>query len=148
MTDEPLPDIPDTPDLLCFAIYSANHALNRLYRPLLAPLGLTYPQYLVLISLYHADGQTVGALGQRLDLETNTLTPLLKRMEVAGFLSRVPNPEDDRSRLVQLSAKGRNLAVRAGEITACAVEEMGGDLQDILDLRDRVNALRARMAAK
>ncbi|MFV1439971.1 MULTISPECIES: MarR family winged helix-turn-helix transcriptional regulator [unclassified Phaeobacter] len=147
MTDTPTSPIPDTPDLLCFAIYSANHALTRLYRPLLAPLGLTYPQYLVLISLYHTDGQTVGALGQQLDLETNTLTPLLKRMEAAGLLARVANPEDDRSRLVQLTARGRDLAENAGEITSCILKELGGDLQDLLDLRDRINGLRARLEA-
>ncbi|MFV1462784.1 MarR family transcriptional regulator [Phaeobacter sp. JH20_36] len=147
MTDTPTSPIPDTPDLLCFAIYSANHALTRLYRPLLAPLGLTYPQYLVLISLYHTDGQTVGALGQQLDLETNTLTPLLKRMEAAGLLARVANPEDDRSRLVQLTARGRDLADNAGEITSCILKELGGDLQDLLDLRDRINGLRARLEA-
>ncbi|MEK0164993.1 MULTISPECIES: MarR family winged helix-turn-helix transcriptional regulator [unclassified Phaeobacter] len=147
MTNTPTSPIPDTPDLLCFAIYSANHALTRLYRPLLAPLGLTYPQYLVLISLYHTDGQTVGALGQQLDLETNTLTPLLKRMEAAGLLARVANPEDDRSRLVQLTARGRDLADNAGEITSCILKELGGDLQDLLDLRDRINGLRARLEA-
>ncbi|MFS4581751.1 MarR family winged helix-turn-helix transcriptional regulator [Phaeobacter sp. C3_T13_0] len=145
MTNTLTNGIPDTPDLLCFAIYSANHALTRLYRPLLAPLGLTYPQYLVLISLYRTDGQTISALGDRLDLETNTLTPLLKRMEAVGLLSRVPNPDDDRSRLVQLSDHGRDRAAQAGEVSACVAEAMGSDLEDLFDLRDRVNALRVRM---
>ena len=139
------PDGPEISDLLCFAIYSANHALTRLYRPLLAPLGLTYPQYLVLISLRHNPGQTIKALGQQLDLETHTLTPLLKRMEEAELLRRVPNPQDDRSRLLELTEKGAERAAKAGEITACIVEGMGGDLEELLDLRDRVNALRSRM---
>ncbi|APG48665.1 MarR family winged helix-turn-helix transcriptional regulator [Phaeobacter porticola] len=147
MTSSPDPSMPDTSDLLCFAIYSANHALTRLYRPLLAPLGLTYPQYLVLISLNHHDRQTISALGDRLDLETNTLTPLLKRMEAAGLLSRVANPEDDRSRILQLSDQGRELVGKAGEISACAAATMGGDLEELFDLRDRINALRARLGA-
>ncbi len=134
-------------DLLCFSLYSANHALTRLYRPLLAPLGLTYPQYLVLVALWEQDGQKVGDLGKRLELETNTLTPLLKRMEAAGYLSRRRNPDDDRSMIVTLSGKGRALEAEAPRITACVIEAMGGDVKDLIDLRDRMNELRARLAA-
>ena len=132
-------------DLLCFSLYSANHALTRLYRPLLAPLGLTYPQYLVLVALWEQDEQKVSDLGKRLDLETNTLTPLLKRMEGAGYLSRRRNPEDERSLIVSLTDKGQGLQAEAQEISTCVIEAMGGDLNELIELRDRVNALRARL---
>jgi DNA-binding MarR family transcriptional regulator len=114
-------------DLLCFSVYSANHALTRLYRPLLAPLGLTYPQYLVLVALWENDAQKVGDLGKRLDLETNTLTPLLKRMESAGYLTRRRNPEDERSLIVTLTDKGQALRAEARHISTCVIEAMGGD---------------------
>ena len=132
-------------DLLCFSLYSANHALTRLYRPLLAPLGLTYPQYLVLVALWEQDEQKVSDLGKRLDLETNTLTPLLKRMESAGYLTRRRNPEDERSLIVSLTDKGQALRAEAQEISTCVIEAMGGDLNELIELRDRVNALRARL---
>lgn len=132
-------------DLLCFSLYSANHALTRLYRPLLAPLGLTYPQYLVLVALWEQDDQKVSDLGKRLDLETNTLTPLLKRMESAGYLTRRRNPEDERSLIVSLTDKGQALQAEAQEISTCVIEAMGGDLNELIELRDRVNALRARL---
>lgn len=132
-------------DLLCFSVYSANHALTRLYRPLLAPLGLTYPQYLVLVALWENDAQKVGDLGKRLDLETNTLTPLLKRMESAGYLTRRRNPEDERSLIVTLTDKGQALRAEARHISTCVIEAMGGDLKELIELRDRVNALRARL---
>lgn len=132
-------------DLLCFSLYSANHALTRLYRPLLAPLGLTYPQYLVLVALWEEDGQKVSDLGQRLDLETNTLTPLLKRMESAGYLSRRRNPQDERSLIVSLTEKGRGLQAEARHISTSVIEAMGGDIKELIELRDRVNALRVRL---
>lgn len=132
-------------DLLCFSLYSANHALTRLYRPLLAPLGLTYPQYLVLVALWEQDEQKVSDLGKRLDLETNTLTPLLKRMESAGYLTRRRNPEDERSLIVSLTDKGQALQAKAQEISTCVIEAMGGDLNELIELRERVNALRARL---
>ncbi len=132
-------------DLLCFSLYSANHALTRLYRPLLAPLGLTYPQYLVLVALWEEDGQKVSDLGKRLDLETNTLTPLLKRMEGAGYLSRRRNPEDERSLIVSLTEKGRALQSEARHISTSVIEAMGGDIKELIDLRDRINALRLRL---
>ena len=132
-------------DLLCFSLYSANHALTRLYRPLLAPLGLTYPQYLVLVALWEQDEQKVSDLGKRLDLETNTLTPLLKRMESAGYLTRRRNPEDERSLIVSLTDKGQALQAKAQEISTCVIDAMGGDLNELIELRDWVNALRARL---
>ena len=111
--------------MLCFALYSASHAMSRLYRPLLAPLGLTYPQYLVLMALWSGDGQSVGSLGEELALDSNTLTPLLKRMEAAGLLTRVRSQEDERVVTVSLTEKGRALEAEAGRVTACVFEATG-----------------------
>ena len=83
-------------DLVCFAVYSANNAFNRFYKPIMAELGLTYPQFLVLMALWEEDGQGVGQLGERLGLESNTLTPLLKRMETAGVIERRRDRADER----------------------------------------------------
>ena len=95
-------------DFLCFAMYSANLAINRLYKPLLDQLGLTYPQYLVLAALYDEDNQTVGNLGDKLFLDSSTLTPLLKRMEKAGYLSRQRDPGDERQVRIRLTPRGRS----------------------------------------
>ncbi|PRZ46731.1 MarR family winged helix-turn-helix transcriptional regulator [Tritonibacter scottomollicae] len=132
-------------ELLCFSVYSVNHAISRLYRPLLAPLGLTYPQYLVLVALWDRDKRRVNDLGTELQLDTNTLTPLLKRMEAAELLTRKRNPEDERSLIVALTDKGRNLQDKAGEVTSCVLEAMGGDIEELSALRDRLNALRHKL---
>ena len=95
-------------DFLCFAMYSANLAVNRLYKPLLDKLGLTYPQYLVLAALYDEDNQTVGNLGDKLFLDSSTLTPLLKRMEKTGYLSRQRDPHDERQVRIRLTQRGRS----------------------------------------
>ena len=96
-------------DFLCFAIYSTNLAVNRVYKPLLDQLGLTYPQYIVLIALYDEDDQTVGGLGDKLFLDSSTLTPLLKRMEAMGHLTRQRDPQDERQVRVRLTPQGRSL---------------------------------------
>ncbi len=134
-------------ELLCFSVYSVNHAISRLYRPLLAPLGLTYPQYLVLVALWERDARRVNELGAELQLDTNTLTPLLKRMEAAELLTRQRNPEDERSLIVSLTDKGRALQDKAGELTSCVLEAMGGDIAELADLRNRLQALRDRLDA-
>src|SRR5215468_7823129 len=95
-------------EFLCFAMYSANLAVNRLYKPLLDKLGLTYPQYLVLAALYDEDNQTVGNLGDKLFLDSSTLTPLLKRMEKTGYLSRQRDPHDERQVRIRLTQRGRS----------------------------------------
>ena len=101
-------------DQLCFTIYSAEIAIQRAYRPLLEGLGLTYPQYLVLNVLWEADKQTVGAIATRLTLESSTLTPLLKRLETAGFVRRTRNPANERQVFIELTPAGRELKARAG----------------------------------
>ena len=100
---------PKLDDFLCFAIYSTNLAVNRVYKPLLDELGLTYPQYIVLIALYDQDDQTVGGLGDKLSLDSSTLTPMLKRMEAMGHLTRQRDPEDERQVRVRLTPQGRSV---------------------------------------
>ncbi len=106
------------PDMLCFALHSAAHAMHAAYAPLLEPLGLTYPQYLALSALAAEDGQSVGTLGATLRLESNTLTPLLKRMEAAGWLTRRRSDRDERQVLLHLTDAGRALAGQAAAIPA------------------------------
>ncbi|TMH29511.1 MAG: MarR family transcriptional regulator, partial [Betaproteobacteria bacterium] len=94
---------------LCFALYSSSLAMTKLYKPLLDPLGLTYPQYLALLVLWERDALTVSELGERLFLDSGTLTPLLKRMEAAGWLQRERAADDERRVIVSLTAQGRAL---------------------------------------
>ena len=103
---------------LCFALYSTSLAMTKRYRPLLDDLGLTYPQYLVMLSLWEKDSVTVSALGDRLHLDSGTLTPLLKRLELAGFLGRRRDERDERRVLVSLTPAGRGLRGRALRIPA------------------------------
>lgn len=105
---------------LCFAIYSAGIAINRAYKPMLDRLGLTYPQYLVLHALWEADGLTIGAIAERLDLEPSTITPLVKRLEQAGFVTRQRNPDDERQVRVSLTKKGWSMR----EETVCLAETL------------------------
>ena len=89
-------DMPKLENFLCFAVYAAGHALTRVYKPLLDAIDLTYPQYLVMVSLWQKDRQTVGQIGEQLFLESSTLTPLLKRLETAGLVERQRNATDQR----------------------------------------------------
>lgn len=136
---------PILPDMICFALYSANQAMQRVYAPLLQKLGLTYPQYLVMLSLWQTDGQTVGDLGRALGLESNTVTPLLKRMEAQGLIRRSRDGADERQVRIALTDHGRGLQAGAQPLTACIVEACGMPPEDIADLRDRITALRDRL---
>ncbi|WP_313194062.1 MarR family transcriptional regulator [Shinella zoogloeoides] len=116
---------------LCFAVYSAAHALNRTYKPLLDPYGLTYPQYIALMTLWEEDGRTVKALGEKLGLDSGTLSPLLKRLEAAGYINRARDKADERQVLVTLTDKGRAMqrdavAIRMaiGKATGCSIEAL------------------------
>src|SRR5258708_33918548 len=104
---------------LCFAVYSASHAVNRVYKPLLDELGLTYPQYLAMVLLWEEDDQTVGSLCERLLLESSTLTPVLKRLEALGHVRRTRDPVDERQVRVRLTEKGRALRDKARGIPDC-----------------------------
>src|SRR5947209_12003660 len=113
--------LPDLDDFLCFAVYSTGFAFNRVYRKPLRKLGLTYPQFLVMAALWGEDGVTVGALGEKLSLDTSTLTPLLKRLERVGLVTRRRSQEDERRVMVALTQKGAAMRAEAGEITRCIV---------------------------
>jgi len=112
-------------ELLCFSLYSAGLAFNRVYKSLLDELGLTYPQYLVMVTLWTEDNQTVGGLGRQLFLESNTLTPLLKRLEVSGYISRNRDDADERVVRVSLTAAGRTLQDKANIFRAAFLRQQG-----------------------
>jgi DNA-binding MarR family transcriptional regulator len=132
---------------LCFALYSSSLAMTKLYKPVLSPLGLTYPQYLVLLALWERDAIAVSALGERLWLDSGTLTPLLKRMEAAGLLTRVRDVADERRVIVTLSRAGRALRRRAAPVplrVACAA---GCSLTEISALTAQLQRLRSNLCA-
>ncbi|QDO97467.1 MarR family transcriptional regulator [Ferrovibrio terrae] len=129
-------------DQLCYAIYSAGMAIQRVYKPLLDELGLTYPQYLVLNVLWRDDDLTVGAIADKLALESSTLTPLLKRLEAAGFLRRARNPENERQVVVALTDQGRALQSRAGCLNDALLSISGQPLANLGSLNREVRQLR------
>ena len=130
---------------LCFALYSASLAMTKLYKPLLDELGLTYPQYLALLVLWEQDGVSVSELGQRLSLDSGTLTPLLKRLEAAGLLTRLRDAEDERRVRVVLTADGRALKTKARRIPGCILAATQCDLSEITSLTRQVQALRDQL---
>ena len=151
-----MPSTPDTAELLkldnqlCFAVYSASLAMTRLYKPQLDKLGLTYPQYLVMLALWEEDGLMVSALGERLSLDSGTLTPLLKRLEANGLVARVRDVADERRVHITLTAAGRRLKGRAAGVPACllaasecSIDELVALTRQLQSLRDRVRAAAA-----
>jgi MarR family transcriptional regulator, organic hydroperoxide resistance regulator len=139
--------MPKTPTLkldefLCFEVYLASHAFNRVYQPLLNKLRLTYPQYLVMVLLWERDDQTVGELGARLSLESNTLTPLLKRLETLGYIKRNRDPADERQVRVRLTASGRTLRAKALHIPGCILAASALDAKAAKQLMTGIATLR------
>jgi DNA-binding MarR family transcriptional regulator len=132
---------------LCFAVYAAAHAFNATYKPLLEPLGLTYPQYLVMLVLWQEDGVTVSAIGGRLGLDSGTLTPLLKRLEAAGLVSRLRDAADERQVRITLTGPGRALKAKAKGIPQELLCASGFTLVDILALRGKLESLAANLRA-
>ena len=132
---------------LCFALYSASLAMTKLYKPLLDELGLTYPQYLVMLVLWEGDGLMVSELGQRLCLDSGTLTPLLKRLESTGLVSRMRDAEDERRVRIQLTAAGRKLKARAAKVPGCVLAASQCSIPELLELTKQVRTLRERLAA-
>jgi MarR family transcriptional regulator, organic hydroperoxide resistance regulator len=131
---------------ICFAVYSTAHAFNRVYKPLLDRLGLTYPQYLVMLVLWERDGVPVKEIGERLFLDSGTLTPLLKRMEAAELVKRSRSTEDERQVLIALTHKGLALREKARAMpeailaaSACSVSELTAMKDDLVALRDQLN---------
>ena len=129
-------------DMLCFAVYSAGLAFNRLYKPLLDQLDLTYPQYLAMVALWDKDDQTVGELGEKLFLESNTLTPLLKRLEAMGLIARVRDKVDERQVRLHLTDAGRALRHKAETVPGCVLDATRMSAADAGALTEAVTKLR------
>jgi DNA-binding MarR family transcriptional regulator len=145
MTETKVPEqrTPRLDEQLCFAVYRTGHAFTRMYRLILADLGLTYPQYLVMLVLWECDGLTVKAVGERLSLDSGTLTPLLKRLEAVGLIHRERGREDERQVLLHLTQAGEALREKGGSVPATmgqaigeAVNPDGRLLADLTALRD------------
>lgn len=132
---------------LCFALYSASLAMTKLYKPLLDDLGLTYPQYLAMLVLWERDGLMVSELGERLFLDSGTLTPLLKRLEAAGVVSRIRAVDDERRVHITLTGAGHKLKARAARIPACVVQAAQCPVPELVALTRQVQALRQRLTA-
>lgn len=132
---------------LCFSLYSASLAMSKLYRPLLQPLGLTYPQYVVMLALWESDDVIVNTLGERVGLDSGTLTPLLKRLEAAGLLLRRRDAQDERRVRVVLSAAGKKLRSKAEAVPACILKTSGLKLTEVTELTQRLHALNHRITA-
>jgi DNA-binding MarR family transcriptional regulator len=127
---------------LCFSLYAASIAVNRTYKPMLDSFGLTYPQYLVLSTLWEQDDLPVSAIADRLSLEPSTITPLVKRLESAGFLTRQRNPKDERQVIVSLTAKGRSLNEKTACLTDTLLERSGLTPEQLTKLNSKVRKLR------
>ena len=148
MARKPAADLPLLLDnQLCFAVYSTGHAFNRVYKPLLDRLSLTYPQYLAMLVLWERDGVPLKDIGERLHLDSGTLTPLLKRLEAAELIKRTRSTEDERQVLIALTAQGQALKEKARAVpqgilasSACSVGELSAMKNDLIALRDKLNA--------
>ena len=131
---------------LCFALHSASLAMTKVYKPHLDALGLTYPQYLALLVLWERDGVSVSEIGERLYLDSGTLTPLLKRLESQGLVDRTRDPQDERRVVIRLTAQGRALKEQAAGIPGCILGASGCDVDEIVKLAERIKLLRQQLA--
>ena len=131
---------------LCFSLYSASMAVSRTYKPLLDALGITYPQYLVLHVLWESDGRTVGAIADRLALESSTVTPLVKRLEAAGLVARARNPADERQVQVRLTERGHAIREQCSRLGEALVARSGMEIPDLAALNVKIQALRDALA--
>ena len=129
----------------CFALYSTSLAMTKIYKPILDAIHLTYPQYLVMLVLWEEDGLTVSEIGERLFLDSGTLTPLLKRLEATGLLARLRDIEDERRVRIKLTAAGNSLRVKATEIPSCISDMTGYSLSEILFLSQNIKSFRQRL---
>jgi len=139
----------DTPRLdqqLCFTLYATSLAMNKVYRKLLGPLDITYPQYLVLMVLWERDGMTVSEIGGRLFLDSATLTPLLKRMEASGLLTRARAEADERQVIVTLSASGNALREQAKGLPEAVMCATSCSLEELMQTKDQLDRLRTQLA--
>ena len=132
-------------DQLCFALYAASRAMTARYRPLLDAIGLTYPQYLVMMLLWEEDNQTVGQLGSRLSLDSGTLSPLLKRLTTAGLVTRHRRVEDERSVAIALTDAGRELREKADAISEEIICALDLDRAEFADLKAKLKLVTERV---
>lgn len=139
------PDLMQLDRQLCFALYSSAHALNRAYKPVLKALGLTYPQYLVMIVLWERDGVTVKEIGERLHLDSGTLTPLLKRLEAMGLVTRARDTADERQVRIQLTGKGGGMREAARAVPQAILRAMGQPMADLTRLKLELVRLRDQL---
>ncbi|KGF69203.1 MarR family transcriptional regulator [Hoeflea sp. BAL378] len=138
----------DVDSMLCFDLYSTHHAVGQIYTPLLTPLGLTYPQYLVLVVLWRSDDLVVGEIGERLHLESSTLTPLIKRLEGQGLVRRTRDARDERKVRVTLTPEGRALRQQASHIPGCIMAAFGLPLDELIALHTTLGRVRASVLAR
>jgi len=144
-----LPDPCLTPeDMLCFDVHALNQAFGRVYKPLLAPLGLTYPQYVVMSVLWDAAPLPVGGIGRRTGMETSTLTPLLKRLEAQGLVTRTRAREDERRVEIALTEAGQAMAARTAHVPECVGRATGMTEAEIAGLRATLGRLRRALDAQ
>ncbi len=130
---------------LCFALYSTSLAMTKVYKPLLSKLELTYPQYVVMLVLWEEGDLMVSEIGEKLFLDSGTLTPLLKRLEASGLITRQRDSSDERRVRVNLTAKGRALRANAASIPACIAAQTQYDLTELRALMDSVKSLRSHL---
>lgn len=135
-------------DQLCFAVYSTSLAMNKLYRGLLKGLGLTYPQYLVMLVLWEKDQQIVSEIGERMFLDSATLTPLLKRLESMGLVNRARTAKDDRRVVISLTSKGREMRQRAASIPGTVEGASGCSSAELSALKKHLGRLRSTLKQK
>lgn len=135
----------DPSEFICFAVYSTNHAFSRVYKPLLEQLGVTYPQYLVLATLWAKGDQKVGSLGEMLFLEYSTLTPLLKRLEGLGLITRTRDPDDERQVHIGLTRQGAALREKARDFSSCVDGATGLSAEALRKLRMSIQAVRTAL---
>lgn len=136
---------PSLEDQLCFSLYATSMAINRTYKPFLDQLGITYPQYLVLSALWEADGRTVGAIAERLSLESSTITPLVKRLEAASLVTRARQADDERRVLVSLTDRGRALKQESRCLGEALFARSGMQAGELIALNREVQRLRAAL---
>lgn len=139
------PDLMQLDHQLCFALYSTAHALNRAYKPVLKALDLTYPQYLAMIVLWERDGVTVKEIGERLHLDSGTLTPLLKRLEAMGLVARARDTTDERQVRIQLTDQGRAMREKAKAVPQAILRAMGQPIEEITRLKGALVRLRDQL---
>ena len=145
MTETPSPSVA-LDDQLCFALYAASRAVTARYRPMLDQLGVTYPQYLVLMLLWEEDGQTVGQLGARLALDSGTLSPLLKRLTAAGLVTRHRRADDERSVSIKLTEAGRALERPAAAVSAEMIDALSMSKSEFIELRKLLHVITERVS--